>query len=159
MSDAFALLPLDRAMTRIDELAEAPEDTLAASAVTIAEELLGVGEACLEHWLRAQGKVPTARRAEGFRLLALHRQGAKGEPSFNACRETCRELVYYRNLIQLEPCHPEAARRVRLEAMVARHLALFIGGKLEMAGLGEFCCSSRSLREGRAERSAAAIST
>ena len=31
--------------------------------------------------------------------------------------------------------------------MVVRHLALFIGGKLEVAGLGEFCCASRPLRK------------
>jgi hypothetical protein len=31
--------------------------------------------------------------------------------------------------------------------MVARHLALFVGGKLEVAGLGEFCCASRPLRQ------------
>ena len=83
---------------------------------------------------------------EGFRLLALHRQGARGDASFNACRETCRELVYHRNLVCLDPEHPDTARRLRLGAMVARHLALFIGGKLEVAGLGEFCCSSRPLR-------------
>jgi hypothetical protein len=84
---------------------------------------------------------------EGFRLLALHRQGARGEPSFNACRETCRELVYYHNLIRLDPSHENLARRVRLAAMVAHHLALFVGGKLELAGLGTFCCSSRALRQ------------
>jgi hypothetical protein len=37
--------------------------------------------------------------------------------------------------------------------MVARHLVLFIDGKLENAGLGEFCCSSRPLRA----RDAAAV--
>ena len=77
----------------------------------------------------------------------MHRQGAKGEPSFNACRETCRELVYHRNLVRLDPAHADTARRLRLGAMVAKHLALFIGGKLEAAGLGEFCCSSRPLRQ------------
>lgn len=46
------------------------------------------------------------------------------------------------------------ARRVRLAAMVARHLALFIDGKLEVAGLGEFCCSARPLRENEAAQSA-----
>ncbi len=39
------------------------------------------------------------------------------------------------------------ARHLRLAAMVARHLVLFIDGKLENAGLGEFCCSSRPLRQ------------
>jgi hypothetical protein len=87
------------------------------------------------------------RTVEGFRLLGLHRAGAKGDPSFNACRETCRELVYHRNLVRLDPANADTVRRLRLGAMVAKHLSLFVGGKLETAGLGEFCCSSRPLRQ------------
>jgi len=132
---------------RLDAIVASPDAALVAAAPIIADELLGIGETILEIWLSAHGKSPTVRTVEGFRLLALHRQGAQGEPSFNACRETCRELVYYRNLICLDPLHPETARRLRLGAMVVRHLALFIGGKLEVAGLGEFCCSSRPLRQ------------
>jgi hypothetical protein len=133
---------------RIEAIIAAPDAELAASAAQSAEELLEIGEAILERWLLAHGKTPTRRTVEGFRLLALHRQGAKGEPSFNACRETCRELVYHRNLVRLDPGHPQTPRRLRLGAMVARHLALFIDGKLDVAGLGEFCCSSRPLRAG-----------
>jgi len=32
--------------------------------------------------------------------------------------------------------------------MVATHLLLFVGGKLEAAELGDFCCSARPLRAG-----------
>ncbi len=120
--------------------------TDAADAVAAAGELLALGEQVLEHWVRAAGGTPTRRTREGFRLLALHRQGARGEPAFNACRETCRELVYHYNLITMEPDHPETPRRLRLAAMVALHLYLFVSGKMEVAGLGEFCCSSRPLR-------------
>jgi hypothetical protein len=102
----------------------------------------------LEHWLRARGKVPGLGQKEGFRLLALQRQGAKGDPSFNACRETCRELAYHYNLIRLEPRHPDREKRVRLAAMIAKHLCLFVAGKLQVAGLGEFCCASKPLRTG-----------
>jgi hypothetical protein len=31
-------------------------------------------------------------------------------------------------------------------AMLVEHLKLFVRGKLEVEGLGEFCCSSRPLR-------------
>ncbi len=138
---------LDDIAERLDAIVAAPDDVLVAAAPEIADELLVIGETILEIWLSARGEIPTMSTTEGFRLLALHRQGARGEPSFNACRETCRELVYYRNLVCLEPEHPDTARRLRLGAMVAKHLALFIGGKLEVAGLGEFCCSSRQLRQ------------
>ena len=107
---------------------------------------LGLKLTDLEIWLTAHNAIPTMRIVEGFRSLALQRRGARGDASFNACRETCRELVYHRNLVCLDPAHPDTARRLRLGAMVARHLALFVGGKLEAAGLGEFCCASRPLR-------------
>jgi hypothetical protein len=138
---------LEEIETRFDELAASdgvsPIDLTPGQA---AAELLSLGEQVLEHWISARGDAPTDDRKEGFRLLALHRQGAKGDPSFNACRETCRELVYHYNLITLEPGHPDIARRVRLAAMVARHLVLFVSGKMQVEGLGEFCCSSKPIR-------------
>lgn len=109
-------------------------------------ELVLLGEAVLERWVSARGETPTQDTKEGFRLLALHRQGAKGDPSFNACRETCRELVYHYNLVTLDPDHQETPGRIRLAALVAKHLALFVGGKMEVAGLGEFCCASKPVR-------------
>jgi hypothetical protein len=112
-----------------------------------AAELLTLGEEALEHWVQAKGKEPTADLREGYRLLALHRQGADKEPSFNACRETCRELVYHYNLLTMEPEHPESAQRARMMPLVANHLFLFISGKLESQELGDFCCASKPLRE------------
>jgi len=112
-----------------------------------AAELLTLGEEALEHWVRAKGKEPTADLREGYRLLALHRQGADKDPSFNACRETCRELVYHYNLLTMEPEHPDSAQRARMMPLVANHLFLFISGKLESQELGDFCCASKPLRE------------
>ena len=133
-------------LDRLDTVVALPDAALAAAAPDFAEELLAVGETALESWLAAKGATPTDGTVEGFRLLALHRQGARGDPSFNACRETCRELAYHFNCIHHAGDDAEVARHVRLAAMVTRHLILFIDGKLEVAGLGEFCCSSRPLR-------------
>ena len=108
--------------------------------------MLGWGECILENWIRAQGHEPTQSKREGFRVLALHRQGAKGNPSFNACRETCRELVYHYNLIREEPHHEATVQRLKMATMVARHLCLFVQGKMEEDELGDFCCSSRPVR-------------
>ena len=113
-----------------------------------ADTLLAMAEAVIVAWLAARGEAPDGETVEGFRLLALHRQGCKGTPSFNACRETCREIVFRRNVVVLgEAGSATAARETRLMAMTVRHLALFVGGKLAEAGLGDFCCSSRPLRE------------
>jgi hypothetical protein len=117
------------------------------------DELLAQAETILEEWVRSRGAVPTLEESEGFRLLALHRQGARGVPSFNACRETCREIAYHYNLLGTDPDHPRAAHRARMMALLVEHLKLFVRGKLEVEGLGEFCCSSRPLRlESAAEK-------
>ena len=123
------------------ECAGTREDALAG-----VSEMVGWGELILENWNYARGKEPTNSKREGFRLLALHRQGAIGEPSFNACRETCRELVYHYNLILAEPNHDETTQRLRMAKMVAKHLCLFVQGKMEEGALGDFCCSSRPVR-------------
>lgn len=107
------------------------------------DALLARAEAVLGEWARARGEAPTEDTVETFRLLALHRQGARGVPSFNACRETCREIAYHYNLLGEAPT-------ARIEAIMERlvqHLELFVRGKMEVEGLGEFCCASRPVRQ------------
>jgi hypothetical protein len=142
-----AAMSIEDVRNRTDAIVAADDAALARNAAVLADELLAMGEAVLVAWLISKGTEPTDGEVEGFRLLALHRQGARGDPSFNACRETCREVVYHRNLVLHDPASPEVAATLRLGAMVTRHLALFVGGKLEEAGLGEFCCSSRPVRQ------------
>jgi len=110
------------------------------------DKLLWLSEEVVEHWIIARGEVPTEETREGFRLLALHRQGAKGDPSFNACRETCREVVFHYNLISMQPEHAETTNRLEMMKMISSHLYLFISGKMQVAELGEFCCSAKSIR-------------
>lgn len=126
--------------TRLTALLEGPPTAADAP------ELLALGEEVLEQWVSAQGHTPTQAQREGFRLLALHRQGAEDEPSFNACRETCRELVYHYNLLILQPDRPESGERAQMMARIANHLYLFVAGKMQVRQLGEFCCASRPLR-------------
>lgn len=109
--------------------------------------LLVLAEEVLEQWIVARDDVPTSDRRENFRLLALHHQGARGVPSFNACRETCREIAYYYNLLCLEPDDGRSRERQRMMTMLVRHLALFVTGKMQVEGLGDFCCASRPLRQ------------
>lgn len=122
-----------------------------ADSALAAGSMLALGEEILEHWVTARGHKPTDAQREGFRLLALHRQGAEGLPSFNACRETCREIAYHYNLLCAPSDNdadrsPGLVRQQRMMAMLTRHLLLFVGGKMQVEGLGEFCCASRPLR-------------
>jgi len=131
-------------MTDIGTALNAPRTDLPPS--DEAARLLELGEGVLEHWVRAHELEPTLDEREGFRLLALHRQGAKGNPSFNAVRETCRELAYHYNLVAGDAGHPEIDKRLELMRLVAMHLYLFISGKMQFDQLGEFCCASKPLR-------------
>ncbi len=133
-----------RTLDQLEAVFDAPPST--ADILGAAENLLRASEEVIEHWITARGEVPTDDQREGFRLLALHRQGAKGDPSFNACRETCREVVYHYNLVTMEPEHSDITDRLYMMGLVSKHLYLFISGKLQVAGLGEFCCSSKPIR-------------
>jgi len=133
-------MSLERIDARLDELE-------GRATAADAAELLALSESVLEHWVAARGDTPTPELREGFRLLALHRQGCRGLPSFNACRETCRELVYHYNLLAGAAPDEASAGRARMMVLLARHLFLFVTGKMQVEQLGEFCCSSRPLRQ------------
>ena len=132
--------PLAELEAAIAGVGAEPDPALAAG------QLLAIGEEILGHWVSAHGDEPTGDTREGFRLLALHRQGASNDPSFNACRETCRELAYHYNLVTMQPAHTETTNRVEMMRMILSHLYWFISGKLQVAELGEFCCSSKPIR-------------
>ena len=133
-----------RPLAELETVFELPRATPDAGAR--AGELLQASEEVLEHWITARGDVPTKDKREGFRLLALHRQGAKGDPSFNACRETCREIVYHYNLVTMRDEHSDITDRLCMLAMISKHLYLFVSGKMQVAELGEFCCSAKPIR-------------
>lgn len=135
--------PFEQIERDIEALIAAPAGMEPQLAVTV---MLLSGEDVLAAWVRARGDTPTDETKEGFRLLALHRQGSKGEPSFNACRETCRELAYHYNLVTAAPDDAATQAHVVMAAMLARHLLYFVSGKLEVSGLGEFCCAAKPMR-------------
>lgn len=109
-------------------------------------QLLQAGEDILCHWLIAHEQVPTNDLHEGFRLIALHRLAARGDPSFNACRETCREACYRFNLAATELSPAEWRNNLATLRRVVQHLSYFIGGKMRNAQIGEFCCAARPIR-------------
>ena len=137
----------DELLARLDQIENLEGMVALENARDLSVELLGLGETVLKFWAISRDEVPTTEKKEGFVILALHKQGAKGEPSFNACRETCREIVFQHNVI-MQAVEPKVTlNALRLQIMVVRHLALFVSGKLEVAGLGEFCCASKSIRQ------------
>ncbi len=78
-----------------------------------------------------QKQIPAA----GADILDLFKVLVKGEPSWNAIRDNCRELVYYRNCINMgrEDALPAAAEKMAVRT--ARHVYLYM--------------KTRCIREGR----------
>ncbi len=142
---------IDEVLERLEEIEALPAGEQAAQAVELASEQLAMGELILETWNIAHDQLPTDRQKEGFRILALHSQGSKGIPSFNACRETTREIVFHYNVILQAGDDETRLGAMKLMVMVVRHLALFVSGKLQVAGLGDFCCASKPLRLAEAQ--------
>jgi len=138
---------IDAILDRLEVMEGLAQEVLIREAKQLAAEQLSMAERVLKTWIIAHDGAPGDRPKEGFLLLALHRQGAKGDPSFNACRETCREVVFHYNLVASAQSNKELVNALRLMVMVVRHLAYFVSGKLNVAGLGEFCCASKSLRQ------------
>ena len=57
-------------------------------------------------------------------------------------------LITHGIVITMDPSHRETERRLAMAALVAKHLFLFVTGKMQVDKLGEFCCSSRPLHAG-----------
>lgn len=73
--------------------------------------------------------------ATGTDLLAVFKVLVKGEPTWNAIRDNCRELVYYGNCINMgrEDALPAAAEKMAVRTV--RHIFLYV--------------RTRCIREGR----------
>lgn len=139
-------------MTTLNDIEQQIDAVIIADAPgAAARKYMSLAEEVLEFWVLAHDQQPTEEKKEGFRLLALHRQGAKGEPSFNACRETCRELAYRYNVVQSDMPEKERIAAAEMMTHLARHIYFFVSGKLQVEGLGDFCCSAKPLRTSTAE--------
>jgi len=51
------------------------------------------------------------------------------------------------SLVTGDPRHADTQRRLRMMVLMSKHLYLFVAGKMQVRGLGDFCCASRPLRQ------------
>jgi hypothetical protein len=103
----------------------------------IAAELVQLSEEILEHWLLAKGETPAEQSDETLRLLALQTQCAATEPSFEACRSACLEVLDQGNLVAAEPEHAATVERLLVAVAAAFHLYSFVTSRMAEAGLRE----------------------
>ncbi len=133
-------------MRSLNEISAALESPIGESQLARAQYIIQLCEEIMENWLVVNDKTPSNETYEGFRLLALQRQASVGDPSFNACRETCREAAFAHNQIAANGENEKNQIIIARLGRIAKHLNLFIIGKFENSKLGEFCCASKPLR-------------
>jgi hypothetical protein len=130
---------LARAFSEVDQALYALEQRLAAGEVLplaqTVDEVIGLVTRLLAACIAAEGRKrgPPA----GADILEVFKVLVKGEPSWTAIRDNCRELVYYRNCIGME--RDDALPRVpaTMAVRTARHVYLY--------------AKTRCIREGRLE--------
>jgi hypothetical protein len=59
-------------------------------------------------------------------VLAVWQALVKGEPTWNAIRDNCRELVYYRNCLAAGRADALPAEPARMAVRTARHIHLYV---------------------------------
>ncbi len=109
------------------ELAELERRIVAAETLPLPETVdraIGVIKRLVIAYVAAEGKkqIPDA----GADILDLFKVLVKGEPTWNAIRDNCRELVYYQNCINMgrEDALPKAPEKMAVRT--ARHVYLYM---------------------------------
>jgi hypothetical protein len=108
---------------------ERDEDLPARGRGEVVARALGLCRTLIDAYVLDAGrKVPAAADAD---ILQAFRVLVKGDPSWNAIRDNCRELVYYRNCIQLGRSDALPAAVERMAVRIARHVYLYMRTRCE----------------------------
>jgi hypothetical protein len=128
---------LERAFSEVDQALCALERRLAAGEVlplaATVDEAIAVTTRLLAAYIAAEGS--KAAPGGGTDILEVFKVLVKGEPSWTAIRDNCRELVYYRNCIGMERADALPQAPATMSLRTARHVLLYV--------------KTRCIREGR----------
>ncbi len=131
--------PLESVFTAVDvELAVLERRIAAGDALPLVatiEQTIVLMQRLLIAYIAAEGGKPVPDVSVD--ILDVFKVLVKGEPSWTAIRDNCRELVYYRNCINMEREDALPAAPGKMAVRTARHVYLYI--------------RTRCIREGRLE--------
>ena len=128
---------LERAFSEVDHALCTLEGRLAAGEVLpladTVDEAIALTTRLLIARIAAEGGKAVPEGAAD--ILDVFKVLVKGEPSWTAIRDNCRELVYYRNCIGMRRADALPAVAARMAVRTARHVYLYV--------------KTRCIREGR----------
>jgi len=121
---------LDETLDRIEQ------DIAALEAVAREREALGevlepaiaLVARTLRARLAADGKPAPAEDAD---VLDVWRALVKGDPTWNAIRDNCRELVFYRNCLALGRANALPPAPHRMAVRTVRHIFLYVRSRVQ----------------------------
>ena len=104
----------------------------ALAVVPTVDAAIALVDRMVRGYLAAEGRKPLP--PEDAELLDAWKVLVKGEPTWNTIRDNCRELVYYRNCINMN--RPDALPAVpeKMAVRTARHIYLYIKTRLIREG-------------------------
>ena len=118
---------LQAALERVDaDIASLERRIAAGDALPLAatvEQAIALVRQLLAACIAVQGKPPPAMSED---ILAVFKLLVKGEPSWTAIRDNCRELVYYRNCINMGRQDALPAAPATMAVRTARHVYLYV---------------------------------
>jgi hypothetical protein len=126
---------LQRTFGAADQVIRGLEDPPDPDSICLEEQIRKSIE-CVALLVRAyiedEGRKPCPPREAD--LLDAFKVLVKGDPTWNAIRDNCRELVYYRNCIQLDRRDALPAQASRMAARIARHVYLYMSTRCQREG-------------------------
>lgn len=123
---------LERTIDRIADEVGALEASLSEGGAHALEAVLEPAIALVVRTLRAALEA-AARPAPAPEadVLDVWRALVKGDPSWNAVRDNCRELVYYRNCLASGRADALPPASDRMVVRTARHILLYVRSRIE----------------------------
>jgi hypothetical protein len=115
----------DETLDRIEQDIAALEAAARArdALVDVLEPAIALVARTLRAQLAAEGKPAPAEDAD---LLEVWRTLVKGDPTWNAIRDNCRELIFYRNCLALGRTDALPPASHRMAVRTVRHIFLYV---------------------------------
>jgi hypothetical protein len=123
---------LHECLDRIDQELAALETEVATreadALAVLLEQATSLVARTMRAWIDAEGKPAPPPDAD---LLDVWKALVKGDPTWNAIRNNCRELVYYRNCLASGRADALPPVPHRMAVRTARHILLYVRSRAE----------------------------
>jgi hypothetical protein len=96
------------------------------------EPAIALVDRMMRAWLEHEGRAAPPPDAD---VLEVWKTLVKGDPTWNAIRDNCRELVYYRNCLVLGRADALPPQPHRMAVRTARHIYLYMRTRAVREGL------------------------